>query len=147
VVGQLVGGNAKEIPLQRPRLVVVRQAREKPDEGVLHDVLGRGPYGQAGLDERQQTAFISRDQLAPHGRIPLPNASDEHAIKFLLRHDARAAELRNEISDGRLASFTTSRNRGSADRSAAKRKVHAPTLIGDLPLQQADRDRHDRSDG
>ena len=63
-VGQLVGGDGKQIALQRLIRIVVRQAVEETDEGLLDQVLGRGPIGHPAGDEAQQPAFVARAMIS-----------------------------------------------------------------------------------
>ena len=80
VVGQLVGGDGKQVSLQRPPRVEVGQAGQKADERLLHDVLGRGPVAGAALDERQQPALEPPDQLLPRLRVLLADAADQRGV-------------------------------------------------------------------
>ena len=69
VVGQLVGGDREQIAFERAAGVVVGQAGEEADERFLHDVFARGAAAQPAIDERQQPAFVLRDERIPRVRL------------------------------------------------------------------------------
>ena len=101
MVGQLVRGDGKQIAFQRPRSVVIRQAREQPDQRFLHDVLGGIAAPQSGLDISQQPALEPRDQFLPGFRLPGPNAVDEDGVGG---HGGRLQdEATGYMSDGSIA--------------------------------------------
>ena len=63
-VGELVGGDRKQIGLERGGRIVVGQAHQKAQERVLNDVFARGPIAEAAVDKRQQPPFITGDDFA-----------------------------------------------------------------------------------
>src|SRR5439155_2367691 len=69
LIGNLVGGNCKEIGLQFATVVEVWQAVEEADKGLLHHVLAGGPVAKAALRKGQETALVPGDELRPCLRI------------------------------------------------------------------------------
>ena len=53
MIGQLVGGNRKQIAFQRTPLVEIRQAGQKSDKRLLHQVFGHAAMFRAAFDKRQ----------------------------------------------------------------------------------------------
>ena len=80
IVGELVGGDREQVALQRPPRVVVRQAREKADERLLHDVFAGGPLPQPAFDERQQPSFVLGNQRIPRLRLAGADLLDQEHV-------------------------------------------------------------------
>ena len=91
VVGQLVGADREQVAFQRPAAVVVRQAVEKADERLLHDVFAGAAAAQAAFDEGQQPAFVAGDQVVPGVAFAAADALDEQRIG-VAREDMAAGQ-------------------------------------------------------
>src|SRR5262249_23719464 len=86
VVGQLVGGDREEVRLQVPLLVVVRQAGQEADEGLLDHVLAGRTVAETAVDERDQPPFEPLDQLTPGAGVPFTNLSDQEGFGVRCGH-------------------------------------------------------------
>jgi hypothetical protein len=82
LIGQFVGSDGEKIGLQLARFVIVRQARQETDKRLLYDVLAGRAIAQSAIDEREQSAFVSRDEVLPGARVALANLLDQNAIAF-----------------------------------------------------------------
>ena len=65
IIRQFVSADGKQIALQRPLAIVIRQAVEESNKRFLDDVFSSGSTPQATFDKGQQSTFITRDQIAP----------------------------------------------------------------------------------
>ena len=107
-VGQLVGGDGEQIALQRLIRVVVRQAVEEADEGLLDQVLGRGPIGHPAGDEAQQPAFVARDELVPGVGLAGADARDQQGFGTAGGH-GRTANIEWDVTDHEVTKAIRSR--------------------------------------
>ena len=86
VVGQLVGGDGEQVRLDVALLVVVRQAGEEADEGLLHDVLAGRAVAAPAVHARQQPALEPLDELPPGRGVARADLSDQQGVGIGRRH-------------------------------------------------------------
>src|SRR5690606_12475489 len=65
MICQLVGTNRKQVTFQPFRSVVVRQADQKANEGLLNDIFTRRTVANPALRVRQQATFVAINQRLP----------------------------------------------------------------------------------
>src|SRR5262245_31066192 len=82
MIGQLVRSDGKKIGLQLALFVVVGQAIEKADKGLLDNVFAGRAIAEAALDESQETAFVACDERVPGAGIALADLPNEQSIRF-----------------------------------------------------------------
>src|SRR5262249_17037209 len=103
VVGQLVRGDGEQVRLHVALLVVVGQAREEPDEGLLHDVLAGRAVAQPAVDEGEQPPLVPLDQLPPGLGVAGAHRPDQECLGVGRGHRSPVAPGREPA--GRAAGF------------------------------------------
>src|SRR5437660_50059 len=81
-IGQLVGGDGKEVRLQVASFVVIRQTVVEADEGLLHYVFGGGAVAQPAVGECQQPAFVALDQTKPGIGVAPADLLDQQPVRI-----------------------------------------------------------------
>ena len=80
MIGQLVRANRKQVALQRSAAVVIRQAVEKANERLLHDVFAGAAAAEAAFNKGQEPPFVPGNQVGPGFVFAPADAFDQQRI-------------------------------------------------------------------